>query len=318
MINLNSIVRRMYDRTISWFIKTYGYHYINDKKYPFLATSSTFDLTKSENEGTLLVSGPCLDHAVEEGSSGVSFQIALETYFLIKKAQIMQVPVLLLIMSPCLVEVKTLDTWNQLKESYRRLVFSICRIVGYPVADLQLVQIWESDYVFNHMRKVYPLNDKILPFLKTLYQPSRALDYTDDRQLNDLLIRSYHDNLLAYHPEVIRRLSNRPFNSILHVENIQQIRAFYSAAKWFDISVLTNRQLVFVTTPSPNGGIRMTRADGHDRLPANLGAMAILEKIEKSELLSNYILTYTTKTELEALVNVFVNSFVEERIMKYD
>lgn len=304
--NKNAIIRRMYDRTIAWFMKTYGYQPVNSIDSPLIATSTFMDLESSiREEGMLLVSGPCMDHAVGEGAGGLSFQIALETLLLIKQARVMEVPILLLIMSPCLLEEDTIDTWNQLGEGYRSLVHKICRLVKYPEDYTHIVRIWEKDYVFEHMRMLHPFDEKS-PLLRSLYQSSRPLDYVYEGEMNRSLIRSYHDNLLAYHPEVLRKLSHRSFHSLLHVENIQQIRAFYSASKWFGFNPSSNRQLVFVTTPSPNGGIRMSRAEGNDRLPAHLGKTNISNVVESSSLLKSFISSFATKVELDILVDIFV------------
>ena len=299
-------IKAMYDRNLSWFLATYDCCAAAPiEGIPILGCSSIWPC---ESGPRLICAGPCLDHALPDGPSHVSFQMAIETAIWFRHAKRLSCPLFLFIMGSCSPGDETMSAWNELAASYGAFVDRVALLIGHDRNAIHLEPSWLRDDYWEQLRNRYPI-DAMSPLFQTMYRPEQPTEDLPTKTISPTLVKSYHNNLLAYHPELIGGLSPWDFVRVQHLENLQQVRAFYTAAKLFGLDPQRNAQTVFLPIPSPQFTIRMTRAQGVDRLPAYLGKDEILRRIEESQELSTLLASMFDHQSFAQLVEVFAECF---------
>lgn len=266
-------VRGMYGRTLEWFHTTYAATAALDHTPVLVATTAAWPLTEA---GRLVCGGPCLDHALPEGAPGVSLQIAVETAIWLEYAARTGHPLFLFVMGGASAEGVERPAWEGMLSAFRAFVDDLRAHPLLAAARVHLEPTWARASEWAAARAQFCAGGATARY-DTMYQPVRPLDAVRGEPLPQELEQGYQDNLLAYHPAWIARLSPWGFVRLQHLENLQQLRAYTLAARIFQLGATENAHTSFLPMTSQDGSVRLTRAPGDARLPARLGT-AVLQR----------------------------------------
>ncbi|HEX8454706.1 MAG TPA: hypothetical protein VF647_21680 [Longimicrobium sp.] len=278
-------VRRMYGRTLEWFHATYATTAAPDHTPGVVATTAAWPLAGAER---LVCGGPCLDHALPEGAPGVSLQIAVETAIWLEYAARTGHPLFLFVMGGASAEGEDRPAWEGMLRAFRAFVDDLRAHPLMAAPRVHLEPTWTRAAAWAAARAELCAGVATARY-DTLYQPVRPLDAVRGEPLPRELERAYQDNLLAYHPAMVARLSPWPFERLQHLENLQQLRAYALAARIFQLDAAVNAHTSFLPMTSPDGSIRLTRAPGDARLPARLGAAVLRRQAMEEPNLRGYL-----------------------------
>ena len=302
-------VKQIYGRSLQWFLRTYNcYKAVENSSFPFLTTTSMWPLDILKPR--IVCAGPCLDHALPSGSSEVSFQIAVETVFWLTYVNKNKYPLLLFVMGGEEINKDLNLIWEKLHQSYLGMVFDMCSTFEIPFDSVHVEPTWRRPLLWREMRQEFAVAVNH-PLFCSMYQPAKALHCHNSKQLSSSLTLAYHNNLLAYHPLLIQQVSPWKIKYIQHVENLQQLRAYFAASRIFSLNSEKNAHTSFMPMPSQSGSIRLTRATGESRLPARLGFDKIRRAVCENKLLKSYLLAHLDAEILETIINLFVKNFTK-------
>ena len=307
-------VKQIYGRSVQWFLRTYScYEVTGDSSLPLLAATSTWPLDASTPR--LVCAGPCLDHALPEGPPEVSLQIAVETAIWLTYVKERKYPLLLFVMGGEEAEKDLNPIWEKLYQSYRDMVFDMCSTFGLPCEYVHIEPTWWRASLWREIRQklAVPVNE---PLFRSMYQPASSLDCRIDKPLSSSLARAYHDNLLAYHPLLIEQVSPWKIKCVQHIENLQQLRAYFTASRIFSLTPERNAHTSFMPMPSPDGSIRLTRAVGASRLPARLGFNEIRRVVCENKLIASYLAYHLDISVVETVIDLFVKHFTNFKVKR--
>ena len=117
---------------------------------------------------------------------------------------------------------------------------------------------------------------------------------------------AYYDNLAAYDPRIASEFLGRTERSVLHLENLQQCRAFYAAQKLLGFGSDQAVHAVFLPMSDVSGRRRLSRSV--NRLPAQIGVSAILRGLLASRQ-DEWIALNLRYLSLEHVAESFVRAF---------